>query len=182
MTVPKLRALAKIRGSGLLAIAIPAPAVTEDVLYPQLRKAHRSFLDLFHRNGFEVFDSRFDIAGKDAVFLFEFAVDVLPRAMRHEGPPVWVKNAKDFLDKWRRSPRTLSGPFILGERWAVDVSREAVTAGGLVKTAWRALSLGKDLEKAAKRALQIRSGPEAVRASNADGWSRLFDKRFPWER
>ena len=182
MTVPKIRALAKIRGGGLLAIAIPAPTVTEDVLYPQLRKAHRSFLDLFHRNGFEVFDSRFGVAGKDALFLFEFAVDVLPRAMRHEGPPVWVKNAKDFLDKWRRSPKTLAGPFIQGERWAVDVSREAISAGSLVKTAWRSLSLGKDLEKAAKRSLQIRSGPEAVRASNADGWNRLFDKRFPWER
>ncbi len=93
-----------------------------------------------------------------------------------------MKNAKDFLDKWRRSPKTLAGPFIQGERWAVDVSRDAVTAGGLAKSAWRALSLGKDLEKAAKRSLQIHSGPEAVRASNADAWSRLFDKRFPWER
>jgi len=182
MTIPKLRALAKIRGSGLLAIAVPAPAVTEDVLYPQLRKAHRAFLDLFHRNEFQVFDSHFDVVGKNAVFLFEFAVDTLPRVLRHEGPPVWVKNAKDFLDKWRRSPKTLAGPFIQGERWAVNVSRDALTAGGLAKTAWRALSLGKDLEKAAKRALQIHSGPEAVRASNADAWSRLFDKRFPWER
>src|SRR5881409_3479511 len=182
LSIPKLRAAAKRRGGGLLAIAIPAPAVTEDVLYPQLRKAHRAFLDLFHRNEFQVFDSHFDVVGKNAVFLFEFAVDTLPRVLRHEGPPVWVKNAKDFLDKWRRSPKTLAGPFIQGERWAVDVSRDAVTAGGLAKTAWRALSLGKDLEKAAKRSLQIHSGPEAVRASNADAWSRLFDKRFPWER
>ncbi|HYT00787.1 MAG TPA: CCA tRNA nucleotidyltransferase [Thermoplasmata archaeon] len=182
MTIPKLRALAKIRGGGLLAIAIPAPAVTEDVLYPQLRKAHRAFLDTFHRAGFQVFDSHFDMAGKNAIFLFEFAVDALPRALRHEGPPVWVKNAKDFLDKWRRSSRTLAGPFIQGERWAVDVTREATTAAGLIKASWRALSLGKDLEKSAKRSLQIRSGPEAVRASNVDAWSRLFDKRFPWQR
>src|SRR5438034_172422 len=37
LSIPKLRAAAKRRGGGLLAIAIPAPSVTEDVLYPQLR-------------------------------------------------------------------------------------------------------------------------------------------------
>src|SRR5207253_1098008 len=83
----------------------PAPALTEDVLYPQLRKAHRSFADLLHRSAFQVFDSRFDLVGKEALFLFELEVASLPKASRHEGPPVWVKNSKDFLDKWRRSPK-----------------------------------------------------------------------------
>src|SRR5213594_4720564 len=71
LPLPKLRALARKRGAGLLAISIPAPTVTEDVLYPQLRKAHRSFADLLHRNAFQVFDSRFDLVGKEALFLFE---------------------------------------------------------------------------------------------------------------
>ncbi|MCI4371605.1 MAG: CCA tRNA nucleotidyltransferase, partial [Thermoplasmata archaeon] len=133
LSIPKLRALAKKRGGDLLAIHLPAPAVTEDVLYPQLRKAHRAFLDLLHRNAFQVFDSRFDVAGKEAVFLFELGVGVLPRVSRHEGPPVWVKNAQDFLDKWHRSPRTIAGPFIQGERWAVDVARDATTAPALVR-------------------------------------------------
>src|SRR5206468_2234734 len=47
LSVSRLRAAVKRRGGGLLAISIPAPAVTDDVLYPQLRKAHRAFLDLF---------------------------------------------------------------------------------------------------------------------------------------
>lgn len=182
LTVPKLRALAKKRGGGLLAVSIRAPEVTEDVLYPQIRKAHRSFLDLFHREGFPVFGSRFDVAGTDAVFLFEFTVDALPRVMRHEGPPVWVKNAKDFLDKWKKSPRTIAGPFIDGERWVVDVAREATTAPALTKAVWSELSLGKDLEKTAKRSLKVRAGADTLRSSYADAWTKLFDKRFPWER
>ncbi len=182
LSVPKLRALTKKRGGGLLAISIPAPAVTEDVLYPQLRKAHRGLLDLFHRHEFQVADSRFDVAGKEAIFLFEFTVDSLPRVVRHEGPPVWVKNAKDFLDKWQRSGRTLAGPFILGERWAVDVTREATTPHALLKTKWRELSLGKNLEKSAKKSLKVRAGPEALRGAYAGAWTRLFDKRFPWQR
>src|SRR5437667_203393 len=182
LPLPKLRAIARKRGAGLLAISIPAPSVTEDVLYPQLRKAHRSFADLLHRNAFQVFDSRFDVVGKEAVFLFELDVESLPRASRHEGPPVWVKNAKDFLDKWRRSPKTMAGPYIHGERWAVDVTREATTAAGLVKAKWRELGLGKDLEKTARTSVRIASGNVALRAGYSEAWTRLFDRRFPWER
>jgi tRNA nucleotidyltransferase (CCA-adding enzyme) len=182
LAVPKLRSLAKKRSAGLLAISIPAPAVTEDVLYPQLRKAHRAFLDVFHRDEFQVFDSRFDLVGKEALFLFEFAVDSLPRVSRHEGPPVWVKNAKAFLDKWQRSPKTIAGPFIQGDRWVVDVARGATTASTLVKATWRDLSLGKDLDKAARKSLRIRVMADALRTPYAEAWTRLFDKRFPWER
>src|SRR5947208_962709 len=83
LPLPKLRALARKRGAGLLAISIPAPSVTEDVLYPQLRKAHRSFADPLHRSAFQVFDSRFDLVGKEALFLFELEVASLPKASRH---------------------------------------------------------------------------------------------------
>jgi tRNA nucleotidyltransferase (CCA-adding enzyme) len=182
LPVAKLRVLVGKRGAGLLAISLPAPPVTEDVLYPQLRKAHRSFGDLLHRHAFHVFDSRFDVVGKEAVFLFELDVDSLPKASRHEGPPVWVKNAKDFLDKWRRSAKRISGPYIHGERWVVDVTRDATTAASLVKAKWRDLGLGKDLEKTARRSLRIRSDVAALRIGYAEAWTRLFDKRFPWER
>src|SRR2546430_5517690 len=78
LPLAKLRTLARSRGAGLLAISIPAPAITEDVLYPQLRKAHRSFADLLHRQGFELFDSRFDPLGKEAFFLLQLSVASLP--------------------------------------------------------------------------------------------------------
>jgi tRNA nucleotidyltransferase (CCA-adding enzyme) len=182
MAPTRLRALAKRRGGQVLAIAIPAPAVTDDVLYPQLRKAHHAFEDLFRRHGFLVHDSRFDVAGKDALFLFEFEVAALPRAMRHEGPPVWVKNAKDFLDKWREDPRTLAGPMIRGERWVVDIVRDATRPGALAKASRTNLSLGKDIEKSARKSMKVIEGATAFRASYASAWTRLYDKRFPWQR
>jgi tRNA nucleotidyltransferase (CCA-adding enzyme) len=182
LSVSKLRGLAGRRGAALLAISVPAPAVTEDVLYPQLRKAHRAFGDLLERNAFAVFDSRFDVVAKEAVFLFELTAEMLPRVARHEGPPVWVKNAKDFLDKWRGSRKTIAGPYIRGGRWVVDVIREATTPAALVKARWRDLGLGKDLEKAARRSLRVRTGPAALRSESAEAWTRLFDRRFPWER
>jgi tRNA nucleotidyltransferase (CCA-adding enzyme) len=182
LSLPKLRAVSRRRRTDLLVVAIRAPEVTDDVLYPQLRKAHRAFLDLFGRNGFVVFDSRFDATPRDVFFLFEFQVATLPRAQRHGGPPVWVKNAKDFLDKWERNRKTLAGPFIEGDRWAVDVSRDATSAGSLLKANWRGLSLGRDLDKAARKSLRVHVGSAAMRTSMAGGWTRLFDKRFPWQR
>src|SRR2546425_4177244 len=41
LPLTKLRTMAKKRAGGLLAVSVPAPSVTEDVLYPQLRKGHR---------------------------------------------------------------------------------------------------------------------------------------------
>lgn len=182
LTVSKLRAIAKKRGGQLLAVSIRAPAVTDDVLYPQLRKAHRAFDELFAREGFLIHDSRFDVAGREAIFLFEFVIPSLPRVQRHEGPPVWVKNVKDFLEKWSRNPRTLAGPFLVQDRWTVDVARTVTDVAGAVRGFWRDLSLGKDLEKGAKKGLKVYSGAAALRASYAEAWTRLFDKRFPWER
>ena len=182
LSLTKLRALAKKRGGELLAISIRVPEVTEDVLYPQLRKAHRAFQELFARRDFVVMDSRFDVAGKEAVFLFEFAVGSLPRVERHEGPPVWVRNAKDFLEKWAGNPKTIAGPFLFGDRWTVDVVREATDAAALVNADWREMSLGKDLEKAAKTTLKAHPGLGALKAAYAEAWTKLFDKRFPWER
>ena len=182
LSLPRLRAQAKKRGGSLLAVSIRTPQVTDDVLYPQLRKGHRVLLDLFERESFAVHDSRFDVAESECIFLFEFRTAVLPRVLRHEGPPVWVKNAKEFLDKWHGNPRTLAGPFIVQERWTVDVAREFVDAASLVKASWRTLSLGKDLEKSAKRSLRVVAGSAALRATYAEAWTRLFDKRFPWER
>ncbi len=182
LTMARLRAVARKRSGTLLALSVRAPAVTEDVLWPQLRKAHRAFLDLFAREGFGVHDSRFDLVGKEAVFLFEFATASLPRVLRHEGPPVWVRNAKDFQEKWRSDSRTLAGPFLVGDRWTVDVAREFTDAAALVKASWRSLSLGKDLEKSARRSLRLHAGAAALRAPYAEAWTRLFDRRFPWER
>jgi len=46
----------------------------------------------------------------------------------------------------------------------------------------RELSLGKDLDRSARRSFRVLSGSRAVPAAYAEAWTRLFDKRFPWER
>jgi len=182
MAVTKVRALAKRRGTDLILVSIRAPPVTEDVLYPQLRKAHLALRELLDRAGFQVHESSFDVAGREAIVLFELASATLPRVVRHGGPPVWVKNAKDFLGKWSENPRTLAGPFIVEDRWVVDVVRDETDAAEFVRASRKDLSLGKDLDRSARTTLKVYEGATAVAAKYAMAWTRLFDKTFPWQR
>src|SRR5438093_7280984 len=47
----RLKRALRTRETHIVAITIPAPKVTEDVSYPQIRKAHKSLRDPFHRHG-----------------------------------------------------------------------------------------------------------------------------------
>ncbi len=180
-TVPQLRALLRRRGTRLVLVTFPAPDLTEDVTYPQVRKAHRSVLDLLQRNGFAVLRSASSIEGREVVLAFEFETFELPRVQLREGPPVWVKNAEDFLRKWRGSRRTMAGPYLRDDRWVVEARREATDAAALLRRELGSLSLGRDLDRGARRA-RVRVDSDAVRASYREALTAFFDKRYPWER
>src|SRR3989475_7740531 len=181
-SVAQLKATLRRRETHLVVISIPAPKLTEDVSYPQVRKAHKAVLDLVHRRGFVVMNSWSGIEGDEVLLLLEFEVFRLPKVELHDGPPVWVKNAEDFLRKWQRSTRRVTGPYIRGERWVVEVTREALDAAALLKKEFRTLSLGRDLDRTAKRGLKIRIDGDAVRKPFAGALTAFYDTRFPWER
>jgi tRNA nucleotidyltransferase (CCA-adding enzyme) len=182
LAISRLKTLVARRGTHLVVVSIPAPKITEDVSYPQVRKAHRGILDLLHRHGFTVSNSWSGIEGPEVLFLLDFEVFRLPKVELHDGPPVWVKNAEDFLRKWRKSARRVAGPYIRGDRWIVEIWRGAVDAAALLRKDFRTLSLGRDLDKTAKRGLRIRVDAAAVRKSYAAALTAFFDRRFPWER
>src|SRR2546425_714767 len=84
--------------------------------------------------------------------------------------------------QWRRSKRRVAGPYIRGERWVVEITREAVDAAALLRKEFRTLSLGRDLDRATKRGQKIRIDGDAVRKPYAGVLSAFYDRRFPWER
>ena len=182
LPLARLKATLRRRGTHLVAISIPAPKITEDVSYPQVRKAHRGILDLLHRHGFTAMNSWSGIEGPEVLILVEFEVYRLPKVELHDGPPVWVKNAEDFLRKWRKSKRRVAGPYIRGERWVVEMWRESVDGASLLRKDFRSLSLGRDLDRAAKRGRKIRVDGDAIRKQSAAAFTAFFDRRFPWER
>jgi len=181
-TAAQLRATLKRRATSFLAVGIQAPKITDDVLYPQVRKAHKTVLDLFKRHGFQVLNDSSGVDGGDVLLLFEFEVFRLPRVEIHAGPPVWVKDAENFLRKWARSPRRVAGPYLRGDRWFVDVTREAMDAAALLRDTHRSLSLGRDLDRTARTRFAIHVDAGAVQKKYIQSLTDFFDRRFPWDR
>jgi tRNA nucleotidyltransferase (CCA-adding enzyme) len=180
LTAAQAKRILAARGTTLLGLTIPAPKLTDDVLYPQVRKAHRAVEDACRRADFRIARSRFAVVGDVVLLQFEFEVFALPTAQKHRGPPVWVKNAEDFLEKWRGAKGALSAPRIEGDHWVVDVRREFPDAGRLIRSQLRKWSLGSHLDKAAKSARLLRDAQLFTKAFLPEV-AGLLDSRFPWE-
>ena len=180
LTAARARALLKRRGTTLLGIAFPAPKITDDVLFPQVRKAHRAVDDLFRRTDFRISRSRFAVVGGRVLLLYEFEVFALPAVEKHRGPPVAVKNADEFLARWRGGKGAMSAPYIEGDRWVVDVRREATDAAGLVRRRLGSLSLGAQLDRAAKSARFLKDAQLFTKPYLPEV-TRLLVPRFSWE-
>jgi tRNA nucleotidyltransferase (CCA-adding enzyme) len=180
LTGPQAKRMLAARGTTLLGITIPAPNLTEDVLYPQIRKAHRAVEDACRRADFRIARSRFGVVGATILLLFEFEVFALPVAQKHRGPPVWVKNADDFLAKWRGAKGALGAPRIEGDHWVVDIRRVSKDAAQLVRSHLPSWSLGSNLDKAAKKGRILRDAQLFTKPLLPEV-TQLLDPRFPWE-
>ena len=98
------------RGTELILVEFRAPAVVEDILYPQLRKAEESVKALLERNGFSLLRSDVAAYRDRAAMLFEMEVGELSKASCRIGPPVWeAEHIARFL---AAHPSPLSGPYI----------------------------------------------------------------------
>lgn len=179
LTAAQAKRILARRGTTLLGIALPSPDLTDDVLYPQVRKAQRAIEETCRREDFRIARSRASVVGGRVLLLFEFEVFALPRARKHLGPPVWVKNAEDFLRRWRGSKDALTSPYVEDDRWVVDVRREATDAAAFLKGRLPALSLGAHLDGLAAKARFLKDGAVLREPYLADA-TALLDPRFPW--
>lgn len=178
----KVLDMLKKRGTHLMVVTAAVPKVTDDVLYPQIRKALKAFEDLITRHNFAFTKSAFDVVGSRALFLFEMEIFGLPAARKHMGPPTWVKNALDFQEKWQKSKDAFAPPYIEDGLWAVDIKRGQVTAAELIKAKLVEMSLGKDLDQTSRRSLQVMVDESALKPSYLGPILGFMDRRFSWER
>jgi tRNA nucleotidyltransferase (CCA-adding enzyme) len=88
------------RGTTPVAVVFDAPDVVEDQLYPQLRKSLGGVTGELERQGFRVLRST-AFAADRAVLLVELSVAELPAVVRHDGPPVAVReHATGFVETY----------------------------------------------------------------------------------
>jgi len=162
----ELQTILESRKSMLMLLDFQAPAVVEDVLFPQLRKAEESAKALLERGGFRTLRSDVGIYGERAGILLEMEVWEQSKVRRSLGPPIWEA---DHLSRFLAAhPQALCGPYIENGRAVVELPRNYVTAKELLAAEMRNLSLGRHLSIAIRSGHNIYVGPELFSIKDTD--------------
>lgn len=114
-------ALSKRKTHAVLVKA-SAPAVVDDIFYPQLAKTHESMVAYLKRRGQTIVDSAHFADDKFAYLLFEFAYPAAAPVEVCNGPPAFDAAAvAGFVSG--RAKTSIRGPFIRQGRLVVEVRR-----------------------------------------------------------
>ncbi|MEN3047174.1 MAG: CCA tRNA nucleotidyltransferase [Candidatus Caldarchaeales archaeon] len=148
-----------------------------DTLWGEALKFARSVASRLSREGFEV--RRWAVEGTDDSVLVLFELDSLelPAFALREGPPVWLENVFDFIERHSSDPLTAAGPWVDGERLYVLKRREVRGAVELTKR-WldvKSVSVPRDLEGPLRRAEVVALDREAAMRLGLMGFGQFVD-------
>jgi len=126
LSVKQLRNELRKRGSTLVFVKFGRVKTVPDILWGQLYKTQRSLQKMLIQNDFYIIrDSAWSNEADLNVLVFEMEHRSLPLVKKHLGPPLRKKAECDnFLRKHVGSPNTVSGPYIEGDRWVVEIKRK----------------------------------------------------------
>lgn len=146
----ELGARMKSRGTEFIVLELTHNRINPNTLYSQLRKTGSHLVTELNKKGFRVMkSSEWTDEERQSVILLELEVWQLPSIKQHEGPVVdaaVLENQEDFLGKYKQDK-----PYILEDRWMVDIPRKYTNAVDLVKDLIEARDgFGKTLRKESK--------------------------------
>jgi len=124
------------RGWNLVAIEFGRVDAVVDVLWSQLYRTEKALRNMLKQEGHNVTRSASWSNEDDLnVILLELDELTLPPVRKHMGPHVTRSQASDlFLLKHLKERRSVSGPWVDDDRWAVDQLRESRDAIGLLRS------------------------------------------------
>jgi len=136
--IPRLLDEIRERESSLLFVVVEDGKVeVPDILWGQLYKSERAISGFLENSDFRVMRSAVwsDEAGRH-VFVFELEEAVLPGVVRRVGPPVGMEESgRRFVGAHKGAEDTVSGPWMEGRRWWVEVRRPEPDAKRLLASA-----------------------------------------------
>ena len=124
------------RGWNLIGVEFGPVHAVVDVLWSQLYRTERALRNLLKQEGFNVTRSASWTDEKDLnVILFELENLTLPPVRKRVGPHVARSQASElFLKKHLNGLRSISGPWVDDDRWAVDQLRENTSAVAFLRS------------------------------------------------
>ncbi len=125
LTEKALKSKLENRGSSLIFLTLGNIVAVPDVLWGQLYKTQRALRKIAELNDFKVLrDAVWSDEKTLTVFTFELEQHVLPGVKKHLGPPLKrEKESENFLSKYASNDGVVSGPYIEGGRWVVELQR-----------------------------------------------------------
>jgi len=122
-----------------------------DVLWGELKRSEQGVRRSLESLGFTVYRSgSWTDERRECLMIFELDGVELPRHHLHKGPPVYLRSADEFLEKWSRAA---AGPWIEGDRLYVLRRREETAAHRLLRERIRSgqVSISKGLIEPIRR-------------------------------
>ena len=127
--------------------------VPPDVLWGELKRTIKGVHRLLDLKGYGVMRSRPWSNASAHVLLFELESLHLPAVYKHAGPPIYLPNAKSFLQKHLSSRSTVSGPWVEGYNLQVAKRRVRTEASDIIAQALKEdqVAVSKSLVRALRR-------------------------------
>ncbi len=169
-------------GCDLVVVFFPHHHVILDVLWGQLFSLERSLVSLAERHQFRVLrTSVWAEAEKMSAILLAVESARLSPSELHRGPPVEKKEASEkFLDRHLRSSSTLSGPWVLQDRWMVEKIRPFTELSKLIVAAARNSMLGlavpAQLEQGFRKRVRVLQNKESLSLLKLPGFAQTLSK------
>jgi tRNA nucleotidyltransferase (CCA-adding enzyme) len=151
-----------------VAIELGRVGAVVDVLWSQLYRTERALRNLLTQEGFNVTRSASWSNEKDInLILFEIESLTLPPMRKHLGPHVARSQASQlFVRKHLSEHRSISGPWVDDDRWAVGQLRENTSAVELLRSkirdGGRHVGVASKIAPVLKRRHQVLAGPAIV--------------------
>lgn len=155
------------RGTELLAIEITCPSLPSDVLWGEINHSLSRISGLLKEKGFRLLDaSAWSDEKETVIFLIELQEGKLPETELHLGPSaIFPDDEARFLEKHLKSPSTVAGPFISGDRWCVIRRRGATEARKVLEESLPKMKLSPDIAMEMRRGFSLVSAGELIKRS-----------------
>jgi tRNA nucleotidyltransferase (CCA-adding enzyme) len=166
------------RGTKLVMVQLPRPDLTDDNLYPQVRRTLEGMQSTLESSGFMVLDRSFSVRGGKVDLIMELQTDKLPKAMKHSGPPVTSENSIHFVEKWKEA--AMVSPYIENGRWVTVIRRPYENAKELLNKELHKAGLGSEMK--GLQGMRVLSHAQLMKDGPRGSITALLDKAAPWER
>ena len=161
----------EIRSRGdMYEIVFETPQLTDDILYPQVRRLMRRVRAVLVKNEFQLFDSGHFIGDEKTRLVFDLQLSELPEKRKHYGPKVFHNsdNIENFMSKY---PNT----WVDGTRVTTIVDREYMEAEQLLEEFFSGEMQKKGVPSNLVEPLKDRKIRE-VRVSGPENWQSYLQE------